>query len=611
MNTLNYIGFLLTLFIIFFVTSGSCLATEYEDLDITYDFFTITEENKYDIHGELWVHLAWKASQNENVKYYYVYWNGEFSSWDSCCHRNIPMFKHNFRGHTRDQQMQSFETAVEECLSTSHTFGVKGRMPGGTFLVFDEVVYEPILKALHPNPPDNFTALAWNTSLIWTPGDFSYQHNVYFGNSFDAVYEAEDTDTSGIYRANQIGQIYNIPEALEFGRTYFWRIDEITNSGIVYQGDVWCFTVADYLTVDNFENYTDFFPNRIFDIWIDGYGNDSCAGNGTGAIVGHRDGPPYTESNIVHNGNQSMLFSYNNNKPNCFNYSETSIIWSKPRDLTSEGVQELSLWFRGDPGASGGSIESMLDISSNNGLSGDSSLQANDAEQLYIGISNSNGKVSVLNHPNPNATQLNDWTEWRIPLVNFSTEETTLTDVNSLFIGVGSRDNPRSGGSGKLYFDDIRLYEFRGGDPTDIINTGFEMNQDNIEAIVSTWIGNPWILSSKAYSGNYSIRSGDIEDDQSSGFQVIIDSTAGTIFNVSFAVKTSTENLFDILTFSVNGIVKTGLSGDSDWTIYTFPILVEGEQLVLEWVYKKDRSFSFGDDTVWLDELLIQELQEN
>jgi hypothetical protein len=33
-----------------------------------------------------------------------------------------------------------------------------------------------------------------------------------------------------------------------------------------------------------------------------------------------------------------------------------------------------------------------------------------------------------------------------------------LTDVNTIGIGFGDRSNPQAGGSGKMYFDDIRLY---------------------------------------------------------------------------------------------------------------------------------------------------------
>ncbi len=607
-TSINSKHYFTVLFMIFFITPGFCALPGDQEMDIQYKFFKIIDENPHDIHGELWVHLSWNCIQHELLHFYYVYWNGELSTWDDCCHRNIPMFKRTFRGRTRNDQMKGFEFAIEDVLSQSHTFRVEGRAKGRTLLFSDEVAYIPKLKASNPNPPDNFTALAWNTSLIWMQGDFTRKHNVYFGDNYDAVRDADNTDTYGIYRGNQIGRIYDIPDTLEFGRTYYWRIDEITQRDIVYKGDVWCFTVADYLTVDNFENYTDFSPNKIFETWTDGYNSDDYPGNGTGAIVGHREGPPHTELNIIHSGNQSMPFAYNNNKPGCLNYSEAGTTWNQPRDLISEGVQELALWFKGNPGDLSGSIASMLDISPNTNLSKESSLLANDAEQLYIGISNSNGNTSIINHPDPRATQYNDWTQWKIPLINFSTPEVTITDVNSLFIGVGNRDNPHPGGNGQLYIDDIHLYEFQFGDPTDIINTGFETNQADIDTIVSNWIGYPWALSSEAYSGDYSIQSGAIENNQNSGFQVIIDSTAGTLYNISFAIKTSTEHMFDELTFSTNSRIRARFSGGSDWKIYTFFALVEGDTLILEWVYKKDRSYSHGDDTVWLDDLLIQKL---
>jgi len=33
-----------------------------------------------------------------------------------------------------------------------------------------------------------------------------------------------------------------------------------------------------------------------------------------------------------------------------------------------------------------------------------------------------------------------------------------LTNVNTITIGLGDRANPQPGGSGIMYFDDIRLY---------------------------------------------------------------------------------------------------------------------------------------------------------
>jgi len=61
-------------------------------------------------------------------------------------------------------------------------------------------------------------------------------------------------------------------------------------------------------------------------------------------------------------------------------------------------------------------------------------------------------------HADPSASQIGDWTEWNIDLKQFGDAGVVLTDVSKLAFGLGSADNPQPGGSGLMYFDDIRLY---------------------------------------------------------------------------------------------------------------------------------------------------------
>jgi hypothetical protein len=61
-------------------------------------------------------------------------------------------------------------------------------------------------------------------------------------------------------------------------------------------------------------------------------------------------------------------------------------------------------------------------------------------------------------HPDTNAAVINTWTEWNIPLTDFSNQGVVLTGVDTISIGFGNRNNPQPGGSGTMYFDDIRLY---------------------------------------------------------------------------------------------------------------------------------------------------------
>ena len=89
----------------------------------------------------------------------------------------------------------------------------------------------------------------------------------------------------------------------------------------------------------------------------------------------------------------------------------------------------------------------------------DIAILANDPEPMYIAVSNSNGMPVVVYHDDPNAAQIDTWTEWVIPLQSFADEGIDLTDIDRIAIGFGTRDNVTiPGGSGKMYFDDIRLY---------------------------------------------------------------------------------------------------------------------------------------------------------
>jgi hypothetical protein len=89
----------------------------------------------------------------------------------------------------------------------------------------------------------------------------------------------------------------------------------------------------------------------------------------------------------------------------------------------------------------------------------DIGIESNDAEPLYVAVSNAAGEPAVVIHEDANAAQIDDWTEWVIPLQAFADQGIDLTDVDKIAIGLGTKGNTTvPGGSGKMYFDDIRLY---------------------------------------------------------------------------------------------------------------------------------------------------------
>jgi hypothetical protein len=89
----------------------------------------------------------------------------------------------------------------------------------------------------------------------------------------------------------------------------------------------------------------------------------------------------------------------------------------------------------------------------------DIGMLSNKAAPMYVALSNSTGDPAVVYHGDPNAAQINTWTEWVIPLQAFADKGVDLTDVDKIAIGFGDKDNPQqNSGDGTMFFDDIRLY---------------------------------------------------------------------------------------------------------------------------------------------------------
>ena len=480
------------------------------------------------------------------------------------------------------------------------------------------------VQARAPRPKDGeIVGIADATSLSWTAGQTAARHDLYFGDNFEDVNAADTTDATGIYQGRQDVSGYIFPEALEWGTTYYWRIDEIEADNTMHIGPVWSFTVADYLLIDDFEDY-DTGENQIWYAWKDGFGYGTpetppfYAGNSTGSAVGDETTDSYTEETIVHEGGQAMPYFYDNNKQDSLNYSEVRMTLSYPRDWTEQGVGVLSLWFRGYPPYVGGFVEApagtytmtasgvdiwdmsdqfhfaykelsgagaiiakiesvantdgwakagvmirdtleadsshaMVAVTPGNGVwfgrretaggisvstkeagitapqwvklertigglvrayySADGStwtqldiasvmmdmpayiglaltshnvdatceavfsnvsfpdtdvgpqwtdqdvgIIGNEPEPMYVTVANSDGASATVVHTDPNAALIEDWTQWNIDLKSFSGPGVDLTDVNDISIGFGNKADPQPGGSGKMYFDDIRLY---------------------------------------------------------------------------------------------------------------------------------------------------------
>ena len=113
---------------------------------------------------------------------------------------------------------------------------------------------------------------------------------------------------------------------------------------------------------------------------------------------------------------------------NAVGKSEATLTLTSNRDWTVNNVNRLTIWYRGS--------------------------SSNAAETMYVVL---NGSAGVDND-NRNAAQASSWTEWNIDLTRFADKGVNISNVTSITLGLGNRANPTAGGSGMMYFDDIRLY---------------------------------------------------------------------------------------------------------------------------------------------------------
>jgi len=282
-----------------------------------------------------------------------------------------------------------------------------------------------------PNPSNGAVDVEQTQIITFSPSVFAASHQLYFGTDKDAVKNA-DTGSPEYKGTRDLGAESYDPGKLELDVTYYWRIDEVNdvNPDSPWPGILWSFTTAGFLVVDDFEDY-DSGDNQIWYSWEDGLGYGTpgtepySGGNGTGSAVGDESTASFTEETIVHGGSQSMPFWYDNS---ILMYSEVEKTLTYPRDWTEDGVGVLSIWFRGD--------------------------SDNAAEPMYVALNGS----AVVTHDNPNAAQIDEWTQWTIDLQGFADQGVNLANVNTIAIGFGDRNNPVVGGSGMMYFDDIHLY---------------------------------------------------------------------------------------------------------------------------------------------------------
>ncbi len=231
-------------------------------------------------------------------------------------------------------------------------------------------------NAFDPSPGDTSSNVQIYDTLSWQAGDGALSHDVYFGTDETAV--ANATNTSPEFMGNQPGTTFTT--ALDLDTTYYWRVDEINGSGTV-TGDVWSFTTADFVSIDDFEDYDDT-SNLITNVW-------------SGSVSVYEDDD--------YAGSQSMQAVFNSDISRSVSYS----------DWTALGVEGLFVAFHGTAG--------------------------NTAQALTITLVDGNTNQASVAYSDNNAVvqeQWEEWIEWNIDLADFT--GINLNDIQTIKLSMAS-----------------------------------------------------------------------------------------------------------------------------------------------------------------------------
>ena len=273
--------------------------------------------------------------------------------------------------------------------------------------------------AREPAPADAATNVHPQVALSWRPGREADSHDVYVGTDPNAVADGTAPMTTVAAAEHDV--------AADLEQTYYWKVVEVNQveTPSAWPGDVWSFSTATYISIDDFESYTNDSPNRVFQAWIDGGGFSPDAffpnghnGNGTDSLVGYDPlAGDIMETTYFYGGQQSMPLYYDGSR------SEADHTFDPPQDWTKHNITTLVLFFRGN--------------------------SANGAAPVYIKINGT--KLTYNNGAASTTTPV--WKQWNIDLASVAGVD--LTSVKTLTIGLG---DGIAGVTGTLFVDEIRLY---------------------------------------------------------------------------------------------------------------------------------------------------------
>ncbi len=301
-------------------------------------------------------------------------------------------------------------------------------------------------KASSPNPISGAGGVESGVQLNWVPGSSAHRHLVYLGDVASQV--AAGAAAAGY--PPQPGDMNTFdPPGLQLGKTYYWRVDELGpgDESPVRAGDVWSFTMADRIAIDDFEAYAD--VSFIRDTWLSG---------------GYADLTLKLE--VLDTCQQSLVFNYYCDRTS---HSVLSRYFKTGQNWTQGGARVLQLLLHGNlPDPAGG--------------------------ELYVALTDGVNSQIISRPTVTDLVNRPPWQVCRIPLIDLAAID--LTQVRGMIIGVRPPPSAEDGVScsGTIHLAEIGLYGAlcpEVGRPRTDLTDDCSVDYEDLEQMAKDWLGEP------------------------------------------------------------------------------------------------------------------------
>ncbi len=203
-------------------------------------------------------------------------------------------------------------------------------------------------------------------------------------------------------------------------------------------------------------------------------------------------------------------------------------------------------------------------------------------EDSFLTINNATNNIDIINADSSKMITFNISASENIPVrhiakleINFYSNESNYTKSDSIFLIIGP------------FIEDFETNNFD--------NFSWNLNGD------ANWT----IDEDSVFQGNYSAKSGDINDNERSYFYINLNVL--TDGEISFYRKVSCEeheeDNYDYMLFMIDENEMARWDGEQDWGKFTFPVSQGYHNF--QWIYYKDHSVSSGEDAAWVDYIVM------